>query len=91
MLGENVDKDLLTHVLPLHQRAKVAHAESNRSPGSDEVTLSASPKIGGHAGGRTPDLLVANEALSQLSYMPLVDHPGSAPGAFCLQSRRSPE
>ncbi len=33
------------------------------------------PQIGGHAGDRTPDLLVANEALSQLSYAPEIGGP----------------
>ena len=50
------------------------------SSGSDALEVQKRPILsefsaGGAEGGRTPDLLIANEALSQLSYGPAKKQP----------------
>jgi len=49
--------------------------------------------LGGDAGIRTPYLLRAKQALSQVSYIPrrraMVGHPGLEPGASVLSGLRS--
>ena len=41
------------------------------------------PGGGGAEGNRTPDLLIANEALSQLSYSPALQAADNAQGTLC--------
>jgi hypothetical protein len=50
-----------------------------------ETTAFVVPADGGAEGNRTPDLLIANEALSQLSYSPIA---GSAVPRITLIARR---
>ena len=42
------------------------------------VAVGMSPGGGGGEGNRTPDLVIANDALSQLSYGPVSGIPGAA-------------
>ena len=46
-------------------------AEAGRS----QPSLGQIPALGGAEGDRTPDLVIANDALSQLSYGPVQVHP----------------
>src|SRR5215471_17616397 len=48
---------------PHHPGARISNSTAQRSAGFQGF-------FGGAEGGRTPDLLIANEALSQLSYGP---------------------
>ena len=49
-------------------------------------------RVGGDKGARTPDLMAASHALSQLSYIPIkmVRDEGFEPPAFCTSSKHSP-
>jgi hypothetical protein len=47
--------------------------DGTKHDSDNQTSLQDAENIGGREGARTPDLLVANEALSQLSYTPNVE------------------
>jgi hypothetical protein len=68
-LRRRISDDVDAEIASLHTREAATTLKAERRRVADELKMSW---IGGPERDRTADLLVANEALSQLSYRPFV-------------------